>query len=101
MKVPLASVGIALGLGWAVTLGFIALTDGGKLTSDWIESVPWVVIAALPAILAIRGLRGPRDALLTAGVISVPIAFISLAGATLPLLIPAAFYFLAFWMSET
>jgi hypothetical protein len=93
-----AVIGILLGLGWTVVLGFVSLTDGGTLTSDWIERVPWVLFAAFPAVLAIIGLRGSPEALFTAAIISIPLALMSLAGATLPLLIPACFYFAASWM---
>ena len=86
-------VGIGLGLAAAhlAALTGIALFDNGRLVSDWLGTSVWLAIAALPAALAIVGLRN-RGCLLAAAIISLPLALISLAGATLPLIFPALCY---------
>lgn len=95
--VTTARVGILLGVLMAAGLGALVLFDRDGLRLErhlWVR-LPVVAIVAMPAILAILGLRRP-PALLAAGVLSVPTAFLSFAGVTLPLLIPGAFYLVAY-----
>lgn len=91
-----ARVGATIGFLMAGGVGAIAVFNGNsEFDAFWYQSLPLVALIALPAILATIGVRRP-PALLAAGVISIPTAFISMAGATLPLLIPAGFYFVAY-----
>lgn len=85
-------VGLSLATVHLVLISGVALTDGGRLTGDWAETVPWLLIVAMPGLLALAGLRN-ASALLWAGGISLPLALLSLAGATLPLVLPAICYF--------
>ena len=92
-----------VGLGLAAThlalLTGVALFDDGRLVSDWMGTSVWLLIVAMPAILAAIGLRNP-SALVGAAVISLPIALISLAGATLPVIFPALCYLAGYIASE-
>ena len=85
------TIGLVLAGAHLALLAGVALFDDGRLSSDWVETVPWLVMAAMPAGLAGAGFRNP-SALLAAAIISVPLSVMSLAGATLPLLVPAACY---------
>ena len=87
----LTSIGLALAATHLVLLAGIALFDDGRLSTRWPERIPWLVLVAFPGILGAMGLRNP-SVLLPAALVSVPLSFISLAGATLPLLVPALFY---------
>jgi hypothetical protein len=73
----------------------VSLFDAGRVVADWPERVPWLVYVAIPAVFAGAGLRNP-SALRVAGIISIPLSVISLAGATLPLLLPALCYAIAY-----
>lgn len=92
-----ALAGIVLGLILVAGVTVIALFNkkGPRLEPDWFSVIPFLALAALPAVLAIIGLRRPA-ALLAAGILSIPTAFLSFAGVTLPLLIPAGFYLVAY-----
>lgn len=89
------AIGLVLALVHLTVLSGIALFDNGRLSQDWLETVPWLVIVAMPAVLAGAGFRNPVSLPWAAGT-SLPLAFLSLAGATLPLLLPAFFYLLAY-----
>jgi hypothetical protein len=78
----------------------VSLFDAGRVVADWPERVPWLVLVAIPAALAIAGLRNPSY-LRAAAIISVPLSVISLAGATLPLIIPALCYVVAYISCES
>jgi hypothetical protein len=60
-----------------------------------IRSLPFVALVSLPVALGTIGLRRPT-ALLAAGALSMPLSLLSLAGATLPLLIPGVLYLVAY-----
>lgn len=87
-------IGLALALVHLTVLCGIALFDKGAVADHWLETMPWLIIVAMPAVLAGAGFRNPASLPWTAGT-SLPLAFLSLAGATLPLLLPALFYVLA------
>jgi hypothetical protein len=90
-------VGVILNLMWvAVLFGICAFDGGSGINDDWRSCVVWCSIMAIPAALAIAGLlRKTPVLLLMAAVSAVPLSFISLAGAGLPLLLPAFAYGLA------
>ena len=93
----LALTGVALGSVLALALGSLPLLLGGEdhFGDHRLRAPMLIAVLAIPALLAAVGLsRTP--ALLAAGVVSLPLGFVSLAGATLPLLIPAAFYLVAY-----
>ncbi len=70
--------------------------NGGSLDPQWPIALIFVSLTALPAGVAVVGLRGRAGLLLAAGILCVPLSLISLAGATLPLLAPAIGYFIAY-----
>ena len=89
------AIGLVLAVVHLAALSGIALFDDGRLSEDWRETIPWLAIMALPAALAGVGFRVPAALPWAAGT-SLPLALLSLAGATLPLLLPAVFYLLAY-----
>jgi hypothetical protein len=93
------AIGLLVALVHLAWLSGIALFDNGALSRDWAETVPWILIVAMPAILAGAGFRNPPALTWAAGV-SLPLALISLAGATLPLLLPAVCYLTAYLASD-
>lgn len=94
---PMAIAGICIGSVIALGVGSIPLfdRDGPSLDSDWLRGMGLVAILMIPAVLAIVGLRR-RGALLTAGVVSLPMPFMSFSFLLFPMLIPAAFYLVAY-----
>jgi hypothetical protein len=76
-------------------LAGIAFFNSGSVDPAWATRVPWIALIAAPAFLAGAGLLGSPGYLLAAGILCVPLSFISLAGATLPLLVPAVLFLLA------
>lgn len=86
-----AGIGTLIALG----AGSFPLFDDGSLSSDWLRGVAFIAILILPAILAVIGLRRPK-ALLTAGVVSLPMPFMSFSFLLFPMLIPAALYLVAY-----
>lgn len=88
-----------LGLAWTAFLAALGMFSEGRLDPQWRTALIFVLLAGLPAFLAIFARERP-NLLLTAGLISIPLALMSLAGATLPLLIPAGFYFAAAWNTK-
>ena len=87
-------IGITLGLGWTLFLAGLGLFSDGSLDPQWKTALIFVLLAASPSVVALIG-RDRPGGLLAAGLISAPLSLMSLAGATLPLLIPAIFYFSA------
>jgi hypothetical protein len=92
---------VATTLGWTgfgintaivLFLSGIALFDRGHLDTIWLEHLPFLLLILLPAALAVGGSRGRPNLFLTAGVTALLLSFLSLAGTTLPLLIPAFLY---------
>lgn len=92
-------VGITLGVGWTLFLAGLGLFSDGSLDPQWKTALVFVLIAGLPALIAFVGRHKP-GVLLTAALISLPLSLMSLAGAALPLLIPAIFYFSAAWIAQ-
>lgn len=92
----LGRIGGAVHAVWASFLSVFGLFSGGSLDPQWRTVLVFVGLVALPGVLAAVGLRGRPALLLTAGIICVPLSFISLAGATLPLLVPATLYLVAY-----
>lgn len=89
--------GIVIGTAIAVAVGSIPLFDGDgpSLDADWLRGLALMSILVMPAVLAIVGLRRP-GALLVAGVVSLPMCFMSFSFLLFPMLIPAALYLIAY-----
>ena len=92
-----AVVGLALNLALvALLFGICAFDSGRGLRPDWASCVFWCGVVAMPGVLVAIGLaKQNRDPVIAGAVIALPIALISLAGATLPILIPAIAYGIA------
>lgn len=92
-RVPLA-IGLTIGVAHLLWLFGQALFTDGRLADDWVETIPLLVIAGAPTLFGFIGIRS-REALMAAACISFPMAFLSLSGALLPLIVPAVMYLLA------
>ena len=90
-----AVIGVVLGAAIAVALSVLVVANSDPVVEGPMTYLPVVAAVMLPAVLGAIGLRRPA-ALLAAGTISLPLSMLSLAGATLPLLIPAVFYFVGY-----
>jgi hypothetical protein len=88
-------MGVAFATSWGLFLAGFVLLSGGHLDELWRERLPWVALAMAPGMLGLLGLRYPR-LLLPAGIVSIPMAFISFSLIGLPFLIPACFYLVAY-----
>jgi len=88
-------IGLALAAAHLIVLSGIALFNDGRLGADWLETLAWLAIVAMPGVIAGAGLRNPAALPWAAG-ISFPFALLSLAGATLPLILPAICYLLGY-----
>ena len=92
-------IGLALAIVHLLVLATIALFDGPRFAEDFLETLPWLAIIGVPAVLAGAGLEHPAMLPWAAG-ISLPLSLVSLAGATLPLLLPALCYVLGYAASS-
>ncbi len=92
-------IGVGINLVWTLFLAGLGLFSGGALDPQWPIALIFVCLTAVPAVIAILGLRGRAGLLLTAGIVCVPMSLMSLAGATLPLLLPGICYFIAYYRS--
>lgn len=92
----LGRIGVAVNAVWVSFLSVLGLFSGGSLDPQWRTVLVFVGLIGLPGVLAAFGLRRRPALLLVAGIICVPLSFISLAGATLPLLVPATLYLVAY-----
>ena len=93
-------VGVGMHLVWTLFLAGLGLFSEGALDPQWRTALFFVALAGSPAAVAIFGLRGRPALILTAGIICLPLSFISLAGATLPLLLPGLLYLIAYSRSS-
>jgi hypothetical protein len=88
-------IGMVMGLG----LTCLLLANGGDEPSDraasYLGALALGMVATLPGALAMLGRRRPA-LFLAAGLVGVPISFISMGGATLPLLLPTGMAFVAY-----
>ena len=93
----LAISGIAVGTIVALSVGCIPLFDreSGSLDQDWLRGVALISILMFPAFLALIGLRYPGG-LLAAGIVSLPMPFMSFSFLLFPMIIPAALYLAAY-----
>lgn len=77
----------------------LLLANGGDEPTDrassYLGALALGMVATLPGALAMLGRRRPA-LFLAAGVIGLPISFISMGGATLPLLLPTGMAFVAY-----
>ncbi len=88
-------IGMVMGIG----LTGLLLANGGDEPTDrlasYLGALALGMVATLPGALAMLGRRRPA-LYLAAGLIGVPISFISMGGATLPLLLPAGMALVAY-----
>lgn len=89
-------IGVVLNATWSLVLAGLGLFNQGSLDPQWRTALLFVALTAVPLSLAGLGLRGRPRLLLAAGIVCVPLSLMSLAGATLPLLLPALCYFTAY-----
>lgn len=84
----------------AVALGFARFFAGAPVLEQNLEaavaSLALAAVVAAPGVLALLALADRPVLLLPAGIMLVPLSFLSLAGVTLPLLIPAVMLFTAY-----
>lgn len=92
-----AVIGICLGTLIALGVGSIPLLDrrGPSLDGDWLRGLGLITILMIPVVLAVVGLRRPGT-LLVAGIVSLPMCFMSFSFLLFPMLIPAVLYFTAY-----
>ena len=86
---------VAAGTGLA-TVRFFGGTPIEKGPEGAMGAFALGTIVAVPGVLALLGLRDRPALLLPAAIVLVPLSFLSFAGVTLPLLIPAAMLFVAY-----
>lgn len=89
-------VGVGMHIAWTLFLAGLGLFSDGALDPQWRSALIFVALAGSPAVVAIFGLQGRPALILTAGIMCLPLSFISLAGATLPLLVPGVLYLIAY-----
>lgn len=94
-RLDLGLVGAAIGLLYPAFLAGIAFFDNGDLDPQWATRVIFVALVCLPAVIALVARKTRPGLFVLAGVLGLPLSLISLAGATLPLLIPSVLYLLA------
>jgi hypothetical protein len=98
------STGFIATIGGLVVLAGAALAAvrfvGGTPTEQGLEGAMGALalgtIVAVPGVLALLGLADRPALLIPAATVLVPLSFLSLAGVTLPLLIPAVMLFIAY-----
>ena len=96
-------------VGWLIVaagaaLGIVRFVNGSPVERGFEGALGAASLGALiaaPGVLALLALRDRPVLLLPAGVALVPLAFLSLAGVTLPLLVPAAMLFVAYGRRST
>lgn len=87
-------IGIVMGLGLTGLLLAHAGDEPDPL-ANFLGALALGMVAILPGALAMLGRRRPT-LYLAAGLVGLPISFISMAGATLPLLVPTGMAFVAY-----
>src|SRR6266542_4038791 len=87
-------IGLVFGLGLSA-LVLLNGDDPGGTASHIARAAAFGSTASLPGVLALLGRRRP-SLYLAAGVVGIPLSFISLAGVTLPLLIPSSMALVAY-----
>lgn len=84
----------------AVALGFARFFAGTPVVEQNLEaavaSLAFAAVVAAPGVLALLALADRPVLLLPAGIMLVPLSFLSFAGVTLPLLVPAVMLFTAY-----
>lgn len=103
-------LGLAGSTGFIATIGGLVIVSGAALavvrfvggtpTEQGLEGAMGALalgtVVAVPGMLALLGLADRPALLLPAATVLVPLSFLSFAGVTLPLLIPAVMLFLAY-----
>lgn len=94
----LLTVGVVVVLA-GVVLGVVRYVGGTPVErgpEGVLGSVALAAVVAFPGALALLGVSGRPALLLPAGMVLVPLAFLSFAGVTLPLLVPAVMLLVAY-----
>jgi hypothetical protein len=95
-----AIVGVFLGAAIALVLSALVIANSnGVLDGPW-TYLPTITAVTMPAVLGAIGLRRPR-VLLAAATMSLPLAGLSLTGATLPLIVPGVLYLVGYARSSS
>ncbi|MDQ3645678.1 MAG: hypothetical protein M3345_01940 [Actinomycetota bacterium] len=91
-------IGAALGICLALAVGSIRFfgDDASFLMEDRVGALATMVVLAAPSLLALVGARGRSTLLLAAGLMYIPLSFISFALVTLPLLISGVLFLMAY-----
>lgn len=90
-----AVVGVFMGAAIALVLSALVIANSNDVLDGPSTYLPTIAAVTMPAVLGAIGLRRPR-VLLAAGTMSVPLAGLSLAGATLPLIVPGVLYLIGY-----
>lgn len=90
-----AVAGVFLGTAIALALSALVIANSNGVLDGPSTYLPTITAVTMPAVLGAIGLRRPK-VLLAAGTMSLPLAGLSLAGATLPLLIPGVLYLVGY-----
>jgi hypothetical protein len=110
MKTEDRHLGLAGSTGFIATIGGLVIVAGAALavvrflggtpTEQGLEGAMGALalgtVVAVPGMLALLGLADRPALLLPAATVLVPLSFLSFAGVTLPLLIPAVMLFVAY-----
>lgn len=88
-------IGMVMGLGLTGLLLANGADEPTDRASSYLGALALGMVATLPGALAMLGRRRPA-LFLAAGLLGVPISFISMGGATLPLLLPTGMAFVAY-----
>ncbi len=81
-----------------VTLGLLRFHNTGapQRSAEWFGDLVFGVVYAAPGVLALIGNRRRPSLLTAAGLALIPLSLSSLAGVTLPLLVPAVVFFVGY-----
>ena len=94
-----AVTGVFLGAAIALVLSVLVIANSNGVVDGPLTYLPIITAVTTPAVLGAIGLRRPR-VLLAAGTMSLPLAGLSLAGATLPLIVPGVLYLVGYARSS-
>ena len=91
---PAAIAGLAIAAGLGV-LRF-ALSEPPERSVEWLGDLALAAVYAVPAVLALVGLRGRPSLLAAGGVLGIALAFTAFSGVALVLVVPSALYLVGY-----